>query len=111
VTGIVPPGFASSAEAHSELANILDHRGDWQAALDQLRLAHAATPQVPQARLNLALALLRIGDYRGGLPLYEARIDKPAWSGFATIDSRAAARQLLLRPGDPVEGRRIVVLA
>ena len=111
MTGIVPPGFASSAEAHSELANVLDHRGDWRGALDQLRLAHAATPQVPQARLNLALALLRIGDYREGLPLYEARIDKPAWSGFATIDSRAAARQLLLRPGDSVEGRRIVVLA
>src|SRR5262249_423347 len=57
------------------------------------------------------LALLRFGDYREGLALYEARLDKPTWSAFATAQSRAASSQLLLRPGDPVDGRRVLVLA
>jgi ADP-heptose:LPS heptosyltransferase len=68
-------------------------------------------PNAPQVRLNLALSLLRFGDYREGLALYEARLDKPTWSAFATAQSRAASGQLLLRPGDPVEGRRVLVLA
>jgi ADP-heptose:LPS heptosyltransferase len=57
------------------------------------------------------MALLRRGEYREGLALYEARLDKPTWSGFATAASRAALRGRLLRPGEPVAGRRIVLLA
>jgi ADP-heptose:LPS heptosyltransferase len=101
----------SSADAHSVVASVLDARGDWQAALTHLRRAHALLPNAPQVRLNLALSLLRFGDYREGLALYEARLDKPTWSAFATAQSRAASRQLLLRPGDAVEGRRVLVLA
>jgi ADP-heptose:LPS heptosyltransferase len=100
-----------SPDVHSVVANILDARGEWQAALAHLRRAHALLPNAPQVRLNLALALLRFGDYREGLALYEARLDKPTWSAFATAQSRAASGQLLLRPGDPVEGRRVLVLA
>ncbi|HML13952.1 MAG TPA: hypothetical protein VK456_11620 [Xanthobacteraceae bacterium] len=100
-----------SADTHSILASILDARGDWQASLTHLRRAHALLPNAPQVRLNLALALLRLGDYREGLALYEARLDKPTWSAFATAQSRAAASQLLLRPRDPVGGRRVLVLA
>jgi ADP-heptose:LPS heptosyltransferase len=100
-----------SADAHSVVASIRDARGDWPAALAHLRRAHALLPNAPQVRLNLGLALLRAGAYREGLALYEARLDKPTWSGFATAQSRAASGQLLLRPGDRVDGRRILVLA
>jgi tetratricopeptide (TPR) repeat protein len=100
-----------SADAHSVVASILDARGEWQEALAHLRRTHALLPNAPQVRLNLALALLRFGDYREGLALYEARLDKPTWSAFATAQSRAASGQLLLRPGEPVEGRRVLVLA
>jgi len=100
-----------SADAHSRLANILDGRDDWETSLTHLRRAHELAPAAPQVRLNLALALLRIGNYREGLPLYEARIDKPAWSGFATLASRTTTRQLMLQPGAAVQGKRIVLLA
>jgi hypothetical protein len=62
-------------------------------------------------RLNLAMALLRLGSYHEGLPLYEARLDKTTWSGFATLESRTALRHRLLGPGEPVDGRRILLLA
>ena len=99
------------ADAHSLIANILDGCDDWQTSLAHLRRAHELAPAAPQVRLNLALALLRIGNYREGLALYEARIDKPAWSGFATLQSRTTTRQLMLQPGAAVQGKRIVLLA
>jgi glycosyltransferase involved in cell wall biosynthesis len=108
---MAPSESQGEAEKQGELATFHDRRGEWQTSLAHLRLAHAAAPQDPQVRLNLAIALLRMGEFREGLALYEARIDKPTWSGFATKESRAATRRLLLRPGDPVQGRRIVVLA
>ena len=74
-----------SADTHSVVASILDARGEWQAALAHLRRAHALLPNAPQVRLNLALSLLRFGDYREGLALYEARLDKPTWSGAARV--------------------------
>jgi ADP-heptose:LPS heptosyltransferase len=100
-----------SADAHSLIASILDRRGEWQSSLAHLRRAYKLMPGGPQVRLNLAMALLRIGDYREGLALYEARLDKPTWSGFATAESRATNRDRLLRPGDNVDGRRILLLA
>ena len=99
------------ADCQSVMASVLDHKGDWRASLMHLRRAYALAPQAPQMRLNLAMALLRRGDIGEGLPFYEARIEKPTWDGFATRDSRIAAHARLLRPGDPVEGKRIVVLA
>lgn len=101
----------SSADALSLIASMLDRRGDWQASLGYLRRAHELMPNDPQARLNLAMALMRLGDYREGLPLYEGRLDKSAWSGFATAESRAALRHRLLRLNEPVDGRRILLLA
>ncbi|MFZ2068653.1 MAG: hypothetical protein WAV27_21985 [Xanthobacteraceae bacterium] len=100
-----------SADCHSLIASILDRRGEWVFSLAHRRRAHALMPAAPQVRLNLAMALLRNGNYAEGLTLYESRLDKPAWSGFATAESRAARRDRLLRPGDPVAGRRIVLLA
>jgi len=49
----------NSADTHSLVASILDHRGEWQASLAHLRRAHELMPDGPQARLNLAMALLR----------------------------------------------------
>lgn len=100
-----------NADAHSLIANILDRRNDWDASLAHLRRACELMPDGPQVQLNLGMALLRLGNYREGLSLYEARLDKPAWSGFATADSRAANRGRLLRPGEPVDQRRILLLA
>jgi ADP-heptose:LPS heptosyltransferase len=101
----------NNADTHSVAAAVLDAQGDWSGALAHLRRAHALMPNAPQVRLNLAMALLRQGDYSEGLPLYEARIDKPTWAAFATAQSRAVSGQLLLRPGDRVAGRRVLVLA
>lgn len=100
-----------NADTHSVAAAVRDAQGDRPGALAHLRRAHALMPNAPQVRLNLAMALLRQGDYREGLALYEARIDKPTWAAFATAQSRAVSSQLLLRPGDPVAGRRVLVLA
>ena len=100
-----------SADTHSLAASILDRRGEWQASLAHLHRAHELMPDGPQVRLNLAMALLRLGSYREGLPLYEARLDKTTWSGFATLESRTALRHRLLGPGEPVDGRRILLLA
>ena len=40
----------------------------------------------------------------------EARLDKPDWTGLAIAPSRAAERHRLLRPGEPVDGRHILVV-
>jgi tetratricopeptide (TPR) repeat protein len=100
-----------SADCHSVMANVLDQKGEWDGSLVHLRRAYELAPQAPQVRLNLALALLRLGNLAEGLPLYEARLDKPAWAGFATRESRTAMRGRLLQPGAAVAGQRIVVLA
>jgi tetratricopeptide (TPR) repeat protein len=102
---------ATRAEALSLQATLFDRAGRWDKSLACLRAAHALSPADPQLRLNLAMSLLRRGEYREGFALYEARIDKPGWSGFATRESRAALRHLMLRPGQAVDGRNILVLA
>ncbi len=100
-----------SADALSVIAYVRDRQGDWQNSLAYLRRACACAPQAPQVHLNLGLALLRLGEYHAGFALYEARIEKPTWGGFATPESRAALRDRMLVPGQQVEGRRILVLA
>jgi hypothetical protein len=99
------------ADALSVAAHLLDRQGEWENSLARLREAYELLPEAPQVRLNLAMALLRLGDYREGFALYEARVDKKSWSGFATPESRAALRHLKLRPGQSVEGKRILILA
>ncbi len=100
-----------SADIHSLVASILDVRGEWQASLAHLRRAYDLMPDGPQVRLNLAMALLRLGNYPDGLALYEAHLDKTTWSGFATLESRTALRHRLLGPGEAVAGRRVLLLA
>jgi hypothetical protein len=53
---------------------------------------------------------LRLDDYRAGFALMEARIDKPDWTALAIAPSRAAEGHRMLQPGEPVEGRHILVV-
>ena len=121
-----------SADAHSLLASALDELGQWHEALPHWQRAAELASDSPLARFNLALALLRLGNYRPGFPLhearvarpewtcraagvigrelYEARIDKPDWTGFSALPSRTAARNKLLKPGEPVAERTILVI-
>jgi hypothetical protein len=100
-----------SGDSHALLAEVLDRRGDWAASIKHLRRVCELNPNSPQARLNLGMSLLRLGNYHEGLALYEARLDKPTWSGFATVQSRIDRRSELLRPGDDVAHRRVLLLA
>ena len=84
--------------------------GEWWAGLEHARRAAALLPTSAQLQYNLALTLLRLGEYREGFALMEARLDKPDWTGFATAPSRAAERRRILRKDEPVEGRRILVI-
>jgi len=59
--------------------------------------------------LNLALALLERGDFAAGWALYEARMNLPDWVAWAVHASMVRHRDRLLRPGDALGGRDIVV--
>jgi ADP-heptose:LPS heptosyltransferase len=110
VAGLALVENAQCANAHSVLGVVHDALAEWQDGLAHARRAVELQPSSPQLKYNLALSTLRLDDYVGGFVLMEARIDKPDWSGFAIAPSRAAERHRLLRPGDPVEGRRILVI-
>jgi len=56
-----------------------------------------------------AIERLDAGDMDAGWPLYEARIDHPDWVPWALRDGVAQNRERMLRPGEPVAGRDIVV--
>jgi hypothetical protein len=98
------------ANAHSVTHVICDERGDWAEGLRHAARAAELQPGSPQLRYNLALSTLRLDDYRTGFALMEARLEKPDWTGLAIAESRAAERHRLLRPGDPVDGRHILVV-
>lgn len=99
------------ANAHSVLAVVVcEALARWQQGLEHGRRAVELMPDAPQLRYNLALSTLRLGDYSAGFDLIEARIDKPDWTPLAIAPSRAAERRRLLQPGDPVEGRQILVV-
>jgi hypothetical protein len=99
------------AEAHSVRSVVHEHFGEWPEGLEHARRAAAAAPASAQLRYNLALSTLRLGDYRAGFTLMEARIDKPDWTGLAIAPSRAAERHRLLRPGGIAAGLRLLVIA
>ena len=97
------------ADGHTLMAAACEHKGAWDAQVDHLRKAVDAEPTV-QTRLNLALALLRLGRHDEGFALYEARLEKDSWSSRALARSRQALDTKRLRRGDSVAGRRIVVV-
>ncbi len=101
---------SDSANAHSVLAVVCEALAQWRQGLEHGRRAVELLPDAPQLRYNLGLSTLRLGDYPAGFSLMEARIDKPDWTALAIAPSRAAERHRLLQPGDPVEGRHILVV-
>jgi hypothetical protein len=98
------------ANAHSVLAVVCEALAQWRQGLEHGRRAVELLPDSPQLRYNLALSTLRLDDYPAGFALMEARIGKPDWTALAIAPSRAAERRRLLQPGDPVEGRHILVV-
>jgi hypothetical protein len=98
------------ANAHSVLAVVCEAFARWEQGHEHGRRAVGLMPDAPQLRYNLALSTLRLDDYLAGFALMEARIDKPDWTPLAIAPSRAAECRRLLQPGDPVEGRQILVV-
>ena len=101
---------ASCANAHSVMHVVCDELGEWVEGFGHARRAVELLPDSAQLRYNLALSTLRLDDYRTAFELMEARIDKPDWTGLAIPPSRAAERHRLLRRGQPIENRRILVV-
>src|SRR5271165_1274142 len=99
------------ASAHSVLAVVCDALAQWKKGLEHGRRAVELQPGSPQLRYNLALSTLRLDDYPAGFALMEARIDKLDWTALAIAPSRAAERHRMLQPGEPVDGRRILVVS
>ena len=69
------PALAPVARPH--LAHLLDDNHRFEDALEFRREAVSAQPQDDAAKLELAIALLRLGHYAEGWPLYEARFGNP----------------------------------
>jgi hypothetical protein len=99
----------ANGNCHSMMAGLLEDAADWPAALEHWKQAAALMPSAMGQRLNLALALLLRDDFRAGLPLFECRIDKPDWTGFCALGSLERVRARKLQPGQPVDGRQIVL--
>jgi len=81
-------------EAKTNLAMVLDHRGQTGAALEMYDRILEKTPEDNEVRLNRSLILLARGDYARGWSEYEARRDLqlrrdfpfPDWDGSALDD-------------------------
>ncbi|WP_165644736.1 glycosyltransferase family 9 protein, partial [Oharaeibacter diazotrophicus] len=93
------------AVARHNLGNLLPDLGRPHEGAAHLRRVAAARPDLAEARYNLAIALLRLGDYATGFRLYESRWDAPGFTG------RRFYRRLPTWTGAPFQGRRLVVHA
>jgi len=104
------------------LGNLLGELGRHEASIALLRRMSLARSDLPEARYNLALGLLRHGDFTGGFAAYEARWrtadfsakprhqDRPAWDGKPFV-----GRKLLVHAeqglGDTIQFVRLLPLA
>jgi Flp pilus assembly protein TadD len=86
-------------EALANTGNVLRAMGRYAEAQASLARARELRPQDPTVRWSQALLSLSLGDFRGGWPLYEARLELPAaarlrhpalprWSGAAALTDR-----------------------
>lgn len=69
---------------------VCDDLGEWVAGLRHAGRAAELQPASAQLRYNLALSMLRLGEYREGFAQMEARLDKPDWTGLAIAPARVA---------------------
>lgn len=77
-------------------------RGDWSAAADCFRAVWRAEPANLFARHALATALLGMGDYREGFPLYALRRELPQFA-------RPPALPCPEWMGEPLKGRHVLL--
>jgi hypothetical protein len=90
-TALGSPALAAAARHH--LIRLLEAMSRWEDALAERRSACAERPDDPESRVGLGMALLALGRYAEGWPLYEARkalpnvgrfmprVDYPEWDG------------------------------
>ena len=91
-----------SAKAHNQVGQLLMNRGDAAGALFYHRKAAAIDPSFCDADYTTALALVKLGDIYGALPLMEKSIRCPFTSKNAFENVQRTWRHLLDQPG----GRR-----
>ena len=96
---------AAHVACRNDLGNLLTGCGRDEEAVGLFRSLLADLPDLPEAHYNLALVLLRLGDYASGLAEYEWR-----WrcAGFRAPRRHAAVPAW---NGKPLAGRRLLVHA
>ncbi len=88
------------AEALINAGNVLRGLGRYEEAQSHLARARELKPQDPTVRWSQAVLKLGLGDFRGGWPLYEARLELPPadrlrhpglprWSGAEPLAGRS----------------------
>jgi tetratricopeptide (TPR) repeat protein len=97
--------------AHGVMAAVLEALGAQVEALTYWRDAARLMPDSARQRLNLAMALLSLGDWDSGLPLYESRRGLDAWPTMAAKGSFDAVREKWAGPETPLAGQRVLVVA
>ena len=94
------------ADAWNNRGNVLKDLGRLDAAIGSYDRAIALQPGFVDAIWNKALALLALGDYRAGWPLYEAR-----WKRASFTSPRRAFTQPLWLGQMPVAGKTLLLHA
>lgn len=89
------------------MGDVLEQIKEWDGALEHRQ--HAAASCAEGARFKLAITQLRRGDFEDGFANYEARLGLPVWIEQALPAAGSLAMDRLLRPGQPVRDRQIVL--
>jgi tetratricopeptide (TPR) repeat protein len=95
----------TKARVYSNLANVLADADRWEEAIPMYHQALAVQHDYHEARFNLSLALLMLGDFERGWVEYETR-----WK-CEDFPSPLRYTQRPLWRGEPLEGRRILIHA
>ncbi len=94
------------AQARVNLGGALMRAAHPQAALAEYRRARRLAPDLPDAALGEALALLTLGDWQAGWDAYEARLGHPRFA--FSLDDLPGRRW---HGGDPLLGRTLLLFA
>ncbi|MDJ0784625.1 MAG: tetratricopeptide repeat protein [Desulfosarcinaceae bacterium] len=93
-----------SADLHTNLAAAHQENGELAAALDHFEAAAELDPSHPDRQWNLALALLKSGDYVRAWPLFESRLYRAQWQ--ANYPHRHSLPRWC---GEPFPGKHLLV--